>query len=249
MYAMLEQKKTETSLFLRRYCWHTFMSSATKCKWMCWECCWNYVLLFCVPCHVDGLRSWLAALFWQPAGQRPVCCFLLTTLRIRGLEASQRTRNILLACCVYTVSLNTVDCSFGLIYLPSTNQFTQIGITDALWQLIIRRIWITLVYAVHLIIPEAAVACSSGQAQVFNIYQHQVRSLLFFCTLRYCVTHTKCQSGHWMQCKRCCCEPQCHAMAFALPVVQWCHYLFQNKPLIPFTGPAAAWKLQNQCGC
>lgn len=98
--------KKKSSLFLRRYYWCTFMSSATKCKWMCWECLWNHVLLFCVPCHVDGLWSWLAAFFRQPPGQGPVWCFLLMTLRIRGLEASQQTCNILLACngSVYTYS-------------------------------------------------------------------------------------------------------------------------------------------------
>lgn len=95
MYAMLEKK---SSLFLRRYYWCTFMSSATKCKWMCWEYLWNHVLLFCVLCHVDGRWSWPAALFRQPSSQGPVWCFLLMTLRIIGLEASQWNCNISLAC-------------------------------------------------------------------------------------------------------------------------------------------------------
>lgn len=88
----------KSSLFLRRYYWCTFMSSATKCKWMCWEYLWNHVLLFCVLCHVGGQWSWPAALFRQPSSQGPVWCFLLMTLRIIGLEASQWNCNISLAC-------------------------------------------------------------------------------------------------------------------------------------------------------
>lgn len=60
----------KSSLFLRRYYWCTFMSSATKCKWMCWEYLWNYVLHFFVLRHVDGQWSWPAALFRQPPRSR-----------------------------------------------------------------------------------------------------------------------------------------------------------------------------------
>lgn len=69
----------KSPLFLRRYYWCT---TATKCKWMCWEYLWNHVLIFCVHAMLMDNDFGRLLLFWQLPGQRPVWCFLLMTLRI-----------------------------------------------------------------------------------------------------------------------------------------------------------------------
>lgn len=90
MYAMLGKK---WPLFLRRYYWCTFMSSATKCKRMCWEYLWNHVLIFCV--YAMLVDNYFDSRLVK--GQFGASCLWHLELII-GLEASQWNCNILLAC-------------------------------------------------------------------------------------------------------------------------------------------------------
>lgn len=72
----------------------------------------------------------------------------------------------------------------------------------------------------------------SGQALDFNIYQQQVRwasAILSYTALlhnAYQITNRALDAFLRY------CEPKCHTMAFALPVVQWCHFLLKNNSLI-----------------
>lgn len=205
------------------------MSSATKCKWMWWEYLWNHVLIVCVLCHVDGQWSRLAALFWRPPGLEPVWRFLLTMLRIIGLEASQWNSNISLTCIgsVYIDSRLHLWLSHFSKHTnvhPDSNYRHRKHCEEMSWE------WIGMCWCEqHVYLCGCSV--DKPVTSVFN--NKSALSLSFASFLHFALLHNKYQitdraldASFWYY------EPKHHTTAFALPVVQWCHFLFMNNSLI-----------------
>lgn len=97
MYAMLEKKKKNHPFFsgdiIDVLLW-ALQQNASECVDSIYETMCYFFVFFAMLMDNDLGRL---PSFRQP-GQRPVWCFLLMTLRIIGLEASQWNCNISLAC-------------------------------------------------------------------------------------------------------------------------------------------------------